>query len=284
MVGDFDGVVLAGGASRRFGGVDKTAQVVGGATLLDRAVSALGDAGTVVVVGPRPAARRDPGGRLLTVREDPPGSGPAAGLLAGLPLVDAPVVVVLAADLPHLDRVSVQALVSALAEAGPDVDAVVPLDADGRAQWLAAAYRRAAVKRAAEAAGADARPGRGPAMRDLVARLRWTSPATPLPYGRLTDVDTPEDLGRARLDAWARTVIDDLRLGDRLGQADQERLVGLVLDVARDAAHTVARPAAPVTTFLLGLAAGLAAQPGQEVDLDAVVSRIETLVREHGAR
>jgi hypothetical protein len=32
--------------------------------------------------------------------------------------------------------------------------------------------------------------------------------------------------------------------------------VDLILDVARDAAHGVARPAAPVTTFLLGCAVG----------------------------
>jgi hypothetical protein len=32
----------------------------------------------------------------------------------------------------------------------------------------------------------------------------------------------------------------------------------LLLDVARDAAHGIARPAAPLTTFLVGLAAGLA--------------------------
>ena len=31
----------------------------------------------------------------------------------------------------------------------------------------------------------------------------------------------------------------------------------LVLDLARDAAHGVARPAAPLTTFLVGYAAGL---------------------------
>ena len=30
----------------------------------------------------------------------------------------------------------------------------------------------------------------------------------------------------------------------------------VVLDLARDAAHRVARPAAPLTTFLVGLAAG----------------------------
>ncbi|OUE20987.1 hypothetical protein BFL36_11225 [Clavibacter michiganensis] len=34
--------------------------------------------------------------------------------------------------------------------------------------------------------------------------------------------------------------------------------VSLVLDLARDAAHGVARPAAPLTTFLLGLAVGRA--------------------------
>jgi hypothetical protein len=32
----------------------------------------------------------------------------------------------------------------------------------------------------------------------------------------------------------------------------------VILDLARDAAHGVARPAAPITTFLVGLAAGRA--------------------------
>ena len=35
----------------------------------------------------------------------------------------------------------------------------------------------------------------------------------------------------------------------------------LVLDVARDVAHGVARPAAPLTTYLLGLAVGRGADP-----------------------
>lgn len=40
----------------------------------------------------------------------------------------------------------------------------------------------------------------------------------------------------------------------------------LVLDVAREAAHNVARPAAPVSTFLLGYAAGQAAGGPEEVE------------------
>jgi hypothetical protein len=35
----------------------------------------------------------------------------------------------------------------------------------------------------------------------------------------------------------------------------------LVLDLARDAAHGVARPAAPLTTYLVGVAVGAGADP-----------------------
>ncbi|WP_018656487.1 DUF6457 domain-containing protein [Actinomadura flavalba] len=41
-----------------------------------------------------------------------------------------------------------------------------------------------------------------------------------------------------------------------LGIARDELDRGLVLDLARDVAHNVARPGAPLTTFLLGLAVG----------------------------
>lgn len=37
--------------------------------------------------------------------------------------------------------------------------------------------------------------------------------------------------------------------------------VGTVLKIAADVAHGVARPAAPLTTFLLGVAVGRAAEP-----------------------
>ncbi|MEP7765791.1 DUF6457 domain-containing protein [Sanguibacter sp. 25GB23B1] len=38
-----------------------------------------------------------------------------------------------------------------------------------------------------------------------------------------------------------------------------------VLDLARDAAHNVERPAAPVTTFMVGYAAGLSDRPVEEL-------------------
>jgi hypothetical protein len=48
------------------------------------------------------------------------------------------------------------------------------------------------------------------------------------------------------------------RLARELGVDAAAVDVDLLLAVARDAAHQVARPAAPLTTFLVGLAAGRA--------------------------
>ncbi|GAA2089524.1 DUF6457 domain-containing protein [Actinomadura alba] len=52
------------------------------------------------------------------------------------------------------------------------------------------------------------------------------------------------------LDKWIDSVCQELGLDP----ADVDRK--LILDLARDVAHGVARPAAPLTTYLLGLAVG----------------------------
>ncbi|KIH99983.1 molybdopterin-guanine dinucleotide biosynthesis protein [Streptomonospora alba] len=56
---------------------------------------------------------------------------------------------------------------------------------------------------------------------------------------------------------WAQEVCAELELSDEIGKADVDR----ILDLAKDAAHSVARPAAPVTTYLLGIAVGRGADP-----------------------
>jgi hypothetical protein len=47
----------------------------------------------------------------------------------------------------------------------------------------------------------------------------------------------------------------------------------LLLDVARDAAHGVARPAAPLTTFLVGYAAGLRGGDASAIAAAAATAR-----------
>lgn len=63
-------------------------------------------------------------------------------------------------------------------------------------------------------------------------------------------------------------------LQEALG-TDTEVDVDLVLDLARDAAHSVARPAAPLTTFLLGYAAALrGGTPADVADVAAIITRM----------
>jgi hypothetical protein len=69
------------------------------------------------------------------------------------------------------------------------------------------------------------------------------------------------------LDDWVAAASDALGLQDEVD-------VALLLDLAREAAHGVARPAAPVTTYLLGLAVGRGA------DAEAASATLTELARE----
>lgn len=57
---------------------------------------------------------------------------------------------------------------------------------------------------------------------------------------------------------WTEAVCRQLGLPEAM---DTDGATKLVLDVTGDVAHGVARPAAPVTAFLIGLAAGRADDP-----------------------
>jgi molybdopterin-guanine dinucleotide biosynthesis protein A len=142
---EYDAIVLAGGTGRRIGGVDKAALDVGGRSLLDRVLVALIEARRIVVVGP---SRPLPVGVVGTT-EQPPGGGPVAGIAAGLAVVEAPLVAVLACDLPFATDATVRALVDAL-EPGADgsADGAWLVDETGRPQPLAAVYRAAPLRAA----------------------------------------------------------------------------------------------------------------------------------------
>jgi hypothetical protein len=77
---------------------------------------------------------------------------------------------------------------------------------------------------------------------------------------------------------WLKTVA---RISDRPELNLSTEQQSLVLDLAREAAHGVARPAAPLTTFLAGYALG--AGPGLE-GLAALVAELsEAAVQAGGA-
>lgn len=188
----YDAVVLAGGTGRRLGGAVKPDVLLHGRRLLDHALAATAGAGTVVVVAPAGVAV--PAGVRRTL-EDPPLGGPVAGIAAGLDALGpapAPLVLVLACDVPGAAGAVPRLLdaVRGATGAGPDgqsPDGACLVDGAGREQWLVGAYRTAVL--AAALAAGDVR---GTPVRALARRLRLAAvPALPR---ESADVDTWEQL------------------------------------------------------------------------------------------
>jgi molybdopterin-guanine dinucleotide biosynthesis protein A len=191
-------VVLAGGASRRFGS-DKLAALLGGRPLLDYAVLAVAAAARDVVVVGSGGPARLPSVAGVTIRRVPDGSpqtGPLGGLETALGHLGAPFCIVVGGDMPTL----VPALLSALVDA---IDAADGVEASallvrGRRQPLPIAVRTGAAERAiarVTAAGETSLQAMLGAMR--VREVNETTWRRLDPGGASTrDVDRPADLPR----------------------------------------------------------------------------------------
>jgi len=190
-------VILTGGTGARLGGADKASIEVAGRTLLEHTLEATAVAAEVVVVGPQVRTSRP----VTWTREDPPGGGPAAGLLAGVrALAVAPdLVCALAVDMVRFSARTLDRLLDDLATAVPDEapdgepDGACLVDAGGRLQWLAGVYRYDALL---SSAPGDQGSEHGLPIRRLMLPLRLVG--VPAIEDEADDVDTWEDLLRLR--------------------------------------------------------------------------------------
>ncbi|WP_425831820.1 DUF6457 domain-containing protein [Streptomyces fractus] len=151
------------------------------------------------------------------------------------------------------------------ADAAPDAaaapaavpDGALLVDGGGRDQPLVAVYRYAALRRVLGELAAEHGDLNGLPLRLLTRNLSLTRITDPVAS---FDCDTWDDIAAARsrirehgrvLDEWITAAKNELGI-------DLDVDTGVLLDLARDAAHGVARPAAPLTTFLVGYAAAQA--------------------------
>jgi molybdopterin-guanine dinucleotide biosynthesis protein A len=192
------GIVLAGGASRRFGG-DKLATTIDGRSLLERAVAAVAAVSSEVIVVVAPGDERPlPVDVPVPVRRavDPEThGGPLVGLLAGLEAAREPVALVVGGDMPSLSVDVLKTLTRPLvgAEGGPDAAVLVR---GGTYRPLPAAVRNGAATQAARRVLGDGERSLVALMRELRAREIPEADWRGLdPSGEtLLDVDTPADL------------------------------------------------------------------------------------------
>lgn len=182
------GLLLTGGASRRMG-ADKATTVVDGVRLADRAARVLAAVcDPVIEVGPGVTS-------LRACREEPPGGGPVAAVLAGRAALGEsaePEIVVLGCDLPGVDAAIVQLIAD-----WPGAPTAVPVEA-GRLQLVCARYGADALD-AARAAVGDAT--RAPSLHslidavafDTIEEAAWRAVS---PTATFADIDTRADLER----------------------------------------------------------------------------------------
>lgn len=245
-------LVLSGGRSARLGH-DKTRATIGGRTLLDHVLSSIPTNIPCVVVGPAPTSTPR---AVVVVTEDPPGGGPVSGVATGLAHIATPVVIIWAADMPFAGTL-VAKLAADMTQG--EADALIPVDDTGRRQPLAAAYRTDALRAALAQLGL----AYGRAVHELLALINITEVAVdPEATHTLFDIDTADDLAMARRSVaqteTATTMKDPMSDWVTAATAalgiDADVDVDTILDLAREAAHGVERPAAPVSTYLLGYA------------------------------
>ena len=182
----YDAVLLAGGGARRLGGIDKPGITLGGRSLVELVADAVAEARRVILVGP-PRPTLD---RVIVTREQPAGAGPVPATTAGLALVEAGWVALLAADLPFLH----QTHIASLRSAAYGRRGAVLVDATGQAQWLIGVWRTATLRDALRAYD-------GASLRGLLAPLEPRRVALPARAGGPPpwfDCDTMGDVTSAK--------------------------------------------------------------------------------------
>ena len=177
-----DAIILAGGRSQRMG-TDKLELHRAGRSLLQQACDAVAPHAQQIVVAGQP--RHISHHQARFVPEDPPFGGPVAGIAAALEAIPHDdQVIVIAGDLVRPEAAVARLLRAA--DALEEADGVVLADQDGRAQYLTALYRTAALRLAI----GDQRQVRDLSVRGRLSALRCVLLAAEDEI--IDDVDTPD--------------------------------------------------------------------------------------------
>jgi molybdopterin-guanine dinucleotide biosynthesis protein A len=242
-----DSIIVAGGKATRMGGLDKAMLPLGlsGKTLLEDIIKSC--PGKVFVVGKPREIGIDTADLVTWVPDLNPGGGPAAGIWSGLTNVTSEYVFISAAD-QRLSRDTVSKLIAAAL----DRDGAWAIRSDSNGQPLCACVRTELLRDLLTSTqGVNQSPLR------LLSSLQMVG--VNVNPDQVVDFDTWQDVAKAVNGSEAMDQITQMwmtRVATLLDVDPHEVLTAELLDLTREVAHGVERKSAPLTTFLLGYAAG----------------------------
>jgi molybdopterin-guanine dinucleotide biosynthesis protein A len=139
------GIVLAGGRSTRFGGVEKSLELVEGKRMICRAIDSICGAVDEVIISVRDERQRDILAPFVSsymfVFDEAEGFGPIAGLRSAFKEAKGDYAVVVACDMPYVSTAAIELLF----HRAEGHDAAVPRHDNGLVEPLHAVYRRASM-------------------------------------------------------------------------------------------------------------------------------------------
>lgn len=236
-----DSIVVAGGGAVRLNGIDKTMLPLGvnGNSLLAEVVAACPD--KVFVIGKvRPQING-----VTWVEDLVADGGPAAGIWAGLQKVTSEYVFISAGD----QRITCEQ-VARICDAAIGHDGAWALRADGSGQPLLACVQSEKLRELlAPTGGVNQSPLRLMQTLDMVG--------VEIPTNAVLDIDTWQDVQVALKEQQVSdiTPVWLAQVAAILGIPETEIPMNALLDLTREVAHNVERKSAPLTTYLVGLAA-----------------------------
>lgn len=254
-----DSIVLAGGGATRVGGADKVLFPLAGdgITLLQGVINSC--PGQVFVVG----QERTSVSGATWINDDNPGGGPGAGIWSGLKYITTDYVFISAGDqLLNADDVM------EICAAAIGHDGAWAIRSNGQGQPLCACVKVDVLRELLrDSQGVNASPLRLLSNRDMVG----------VSVRELKDIDTWTDVAQLMREEPAMDQTTQMwitRVATLLDVDYHDVPIAELLELTRDVAHGVERKSAPLTTFLVGYAAGKKSLSNEElIDLIQHISR-----------
>ena len=258
-----DSIVVAGGKATRMGGLDKAMLPLGlsGKALIVDVIKSC--QGKVFIVGSPREIDAESQELVNWVPDLNPGGGPAAGIWSGLGSISTEYVFISAAD-QTLTNETVTRIVSA----AQGNDGAWAIRADGNGQPLCTCVRTDLLRELLE-------PTQGINQSPLRLLSSLNMVGVTVNPNQVVDFDTWQDVAKAVKESDAMDQITQMwmtRVATLLNVDSHDVLTSELLDLTREVAHGVERKSAPLTTFLIGYAAGK-----ESLNPDEVRKLIETV-------